>query len=234
MDSTKIDGSQITNLLVRKLFSVFLKLFFVVIGANVGLFVVFVLAVFFGLQGEAAILVSLVVCLLIGGYFFLYVMRNVVIKATVSPTVSAQELKKEIIDFFSYSVDGEPLFQTQSLDDALEITWASSITYNQLVAVGNERVKMVVRVDFDDLKKEARIRTRETETSAMFGVSGVGASFAYRRGFWLQWSSTFVPSFSIQDNKPVLQIKHLSSNMLNLVGPVSQLALSGGWSLRLG
>jgi hypothetical protein len=139
-----------------------------------------------------------------------------------------------MLEYFSQSADGKNIFEVNSAETELTITWINGIFYKQLVNVGSQKVKIVVRVTFKENEKRIRIRTSQIDSSSSLGLLGVNLNLSCQSGFWLTFKSSYAPSFSLQNGKPVLEVKKLTANTLDIVSPVAQLALNGGWDIKMG
>ncbi len=200
--------------------------------SGVGLiFLLYFLKVFNEVQflTSGMILVLVIFC-----FLFFLIKRLYIIKTSTYPAISSQELKGKMLEYFSQSANGKNIFEVSNAETTLTITWMGGISYNQLVSVGKQKIKMVVRVVFEENKKRIRIKTSQMNSSGTLGLLGGNLNFSYLSGFWITVKSTYVPSFSIENGKPVLKIEKLTANSLDIIGPVAQLALNGGWDVRAG
>ncbi len=230
MNKNSSDGATVIRLIITKTFLTLVKLFGLIVGGILVSSLLFALTV--------PVFISVCVTggsVIVVGYLFLRVMRSVYIRSMVTQTTTLQQVKGEIAKYFlEPKKNGEPLFSVTETDKSVEIGWAQSIAYNQLINLGAEGAHIKVIALFDDSKKQVRIRTKEFRVSGRLGIPGLATNFSYRSGFWVTYSSTFVPSFVITDGKPEFKIETLSINSMNLTAPIVQFALENGWSVRLG
>lgn len=224
----------IQRLIVKKVFTTFLKLFAIVFGVNILLIASLSFSALFFPGNSLMIMVQVLIVLGGGVSFFIYIMRNVIVPSPTASSVTAAQLKEEIKQYFLQTIQGETLYKIEEKENTLHVILDKSMTYNHLTALGKEKAKFVLTLDFNNRRKQMRIRTTEWQVAGHLSIFDPGVSLSYKTGFWISMSTTYTPSFEMQENKPSVQLKKMRINSMDLIAPAAQFAHADGWSIRLG
>lgn len=209
--------------LIAKMLSFVGILFLFIMALNVCIFI----AGYFELIPEVYILALILLVIPFSFFLYFYLRKRMFVLSSNSQiTLSTQEIKERIRYFFK----SDARFEVDDSDSTFRIIYEGSIAYNQLLDSAYRKIHFEACVSFDESKRIMDLVTKKYDLNVSFSR----LSIAGHKGFSIGYSNEQALSIEMENGKPVLKIKSLEFSSMDITIPTIQIALDGGWNVRLG
>lgn len=150
------------------------------------------------------------------------------------PIQSAVSLKQAMTQAFTRATQKNgPLFDVQSAEDTVRITWHMHVFQNHLLGTVQQHMKQLFILTFNDRSKTLTIVYRNIAVSASSSLLGFGARIRFSQGIYAEMNEQFVPSICVaSDDSVCFDTTRVRYDSNEIVKTILFIAARNGWAVR--